>query len=254
MKVKCIETDPYFLVKLHFTTGEIYEVLNQSTSETYSLDNDNGSLCYCGANHFEVVKELPVLVRCTSNDLTKELEVGRIYEVVRNDGEMCVVQTKYGKHMAGKYHFEKVNIIGKVKCYHNVGPFTQPYLTQGNDYYLTSENGGGFCTIIDDRGIECTYLRERFFKDQSAEKKTNGKLANVAIESKQMFLDVWADEGMKEVIEGVEGVTGLQLHNRTNYSVFTDPRYDREIIAVRIAEAIAKKQGTSLQGYLKIEK
>lgn len=50
---------------------------------------------------------------------------------------------------------------------------------------------------------------------------------------------VWADAKLKELIKGVEGVTNVyNTFGDTEYSVYFDARYDREIIKKEVEATI----------------
>jgi len=50
---------------------------------------------------------------------------------------------------------------------------------------------------------------------------------------------VWADERMKEVIKGVEGVTNVyNIPTPTQFHVYYDQRYDRDALKAEISAAI----------------
>jgi hypothetical protein len=83
--------------------------------------------------------------------------------------------------------------------------------------------------------------------------KKNGRITDVIVSdnyrtdpeveievANEYILTVWADENMSKVIFGVEGVTGVYhpLHS-SEYTVYVDPRYDREYIKREI-EAVIK--------------
>lgn len=54
---------------------------------------------------------------------------------------------------------------------------------------------------------------------------------------------VWADEKMKDIIKGVEGVTNVYNHiTSTQFSVYFDKRYDREYLKREIEAAILCKE------------
>ena len=78
----------------------------------------------------------------------------------------------------------------------------------------------------------------------------NGRLYDVLIED-ESYLDelglrkflgcfkVWADAGLVKLISSVEGVTNVyQVLGDTEYSVYLDPRYDREYVKQAIKAAI----------------
>ena len=65
----------------------------------------------------------------------------------------------------------------------------------------------------------------------------------VEIINNRMFT-VWADEEMKSVIEGVEGVLETyNTFNKNEFSVYFDIRYNREEIKQEVAKAIMEKVG-----------
>ena len=72
----------------------------------------------------------------------------------------------------------------------------------------------------------------------------NGKSKEILFENRRGDkIVVWADEGCIDVIKGVDGVTDVFLSfGRTEYSVYIDPRYDLEILKVKIEAAILGRE------------
>ena len=69
----------------------------------------------------------------------------------------------------------------------------------------------------------------------------NGRITDVIVEWQDdlRYVDVWADEGSKELIENVEGVTNCYNNlSEVNYHVYLDPRYDKEFVMKEIEAAI----------------
>ena len=55
---------------------------------------------------------------------------------------------------------------------------------------------------------------------------------------------VWADKGQKDIIIKVEGVTNVfDIGSGFDYSVYIDPRYDREYVKEAIKAAILIGEG-----------
>ena len=71
----------------------------------------------------------------------------------------------------------------------------------------------------------------------------NGRIADVLVENKDNGLNVWADDGNKEIIKSVEGVFQVtQIYSR--YDVTLDHRYDAEYVKKEI-EAQIKINGVN---------
>jgi len=72
---------------------------------------------------------------------------------------------------------------------------------------------------------------------------SNGRIADVLVENKDNGLNVWADDGNKEIITSVEGVFQVtQIYSW--YDVTLDPRYDAEYVKKEI-EAQIKINGVN---------
>ena len=69
-----------------------------------------------------------------------------------------------------------------------------------------------------------------------------GRRADVAVEIQVEIhhLDVWADAGQHKKILSIEGVGEVRFSGETstNYLVEIDKRYDIEVIAKKVAEAL----------------
>jgi len=78
----------------------------------------------------------------------------------------------------------------------------------------------------------------------------NGRKADVIIEDRVYFnqrtglaervssVDVWADSGMRCIIEAVEGVSSVFDDGAPRHVVYVDPRYDLEFVKREIEAAI----------------
>jgi hypothetical protein len=52
-------------------------------------------------------------------------------------------------------------------------------------------------------------------------------------------ITVWADDGVKETIKNIPGVTNVYTHiSPTQYDVYLDPRYDKQFVKAEIEAAI----------------
>jgi len=78
---------------------------------------------------------------------------------------------------------------------------------------------------------------------------TDGKLTDVLIDEfsyadntglqKFCNLTIWADPDMTDVIKNIPGVTNVYtIHGPTEYTVYLDPRYDREYLKCEIEAQI----------------
>ena len=81
----------------------------------------------------------------------------------------------------------------------------------------------------------------------------NGRLHDVLIEVKpglsKNVLTIWADKGMAQTIESVEGVANIYCPiTATEYDVYVDKRYDIEIVKANIFDALTKGDDTNGQG------
>jgi hypothetical protein len=81
--------------------------------------------------------------------------------------------------------------------------------------------------------------------------KESGRIADVLLKDEWFFpndpekmtlsrcISVWADPGMKGVIAGVEGVDSCYNNSsETQYHVYLDPRYDRDVVKRNIKLAV----------------
>jgi hypothetical protein len=69
-----------------------------------------------------------------------------------------------------------------------------------------------------------------------------GKITDVIVEHNEIlnYIEVWADEGVEELIAEIEGITWV-YHDpivKTEYHVYIDPRYDVEWLMKEIEAKI----------------
>ena len=173
IKVKCINKDT---VVKELEIGKVYEIEFEKDLMYFIVVNPkiHYPVGYY-KSHFEVVKDDVKKVKCISNDLTNELEVGKTYEVVYDDGTMYCVQTKYGVHTAVKSHFELVKgeeqmkvtlpngmvVEGSPEQVKQVASFYGIKNLVGDDQYYYSESKGELLLIYN---MNTSHLRNAILK------------------------------------------------------------------------------------------
>ena len=72
---------------------------------------------------------------------------------------------------------------------------------------------------------------------------------DLGIETLTGMIVVWADEGLKELIFKISGISRVENESPFHYYVFLDPRYDREFVKKEIeAKILCRKEDNENKG------